>query len=98
SAEVVRIEVKSRADVLSGKSFGNTGAYEKLAGKIYFAADPKNSANHIVADLDKAPKNAAGKIEFSSDFYIIKPKDLSRGNGTILYEVSNRGTKGLLGF
>ena len=40
-AEVVRIEVKSRADVLAGKSFGTAGAYEKLAGKIYFAVDPR---------------------------------------------------------
>jgi hypothetical protein len=97
-AEVVRIEVNSRTDVLSGKSFGNTGAYEKLAGKIYFAVDPRNSANRIIADIDKAPKDAAGKVEFSSDFYMIKPKDLSQGNGTVLYEVSNRGNKGLLGF
>ncbi|HEY2383187.1 MAG TPA: alpha/beta hydrolase domain-containing protein [Terriglobia bacterium] len=97
-AEVVRIEVKSRTDVLSGKAFGNTGPYERVSGKIYFAVDPKNSTNRIVADIDKAPKNTAGKVEFSSDFYLIKPKDPSRGNGTILYEVSNRGTKGLLGF
>src|SRR5215831_2564917 len=97
-AEVVRIEVKSRTDILSGKSFGSTGAYEKIAGKIYFAVDPRNSANRIIADIDKAPKNAAGKVEFSSDFYMIKPKDLSRGNGTVLYEVSNRGNKGVLGF
>lgn len=97
-AEVVRIEVKSRADVLEGKAFGNSGAYEKLSGTIYFAVDPKNSSNRIIADLDKAPKNASGKVEFSSDFYMLKPKDLAHGNGTVLYEVSNRGTKGLLGF
>src|ERR1051325_12213377 len=97
-AELVRIEVKSRADVLQGKAFGSTGAYEKLSGKIYFAVDPRNSANRIIADIDKAPKNAGGKVEFSSDFYMIKPKDLSRGNGTVLYEVSNRGNKGMLGF
>jgi hypothetical protein len=96
-AEVVRIEVTSRADVLAGKSFGNAGAYEKLAGKIYFAVDPKNSANRIIVDIDKAPRNTAGKVEFSSDFYMIKPKDLSRGNGTLLYEVPNRGNKGMLG-
>jgi hypothetical protein len=96
-AEVVRIEVKSRADVLSGKAFGSTGAYEKLSGKIYFAVDPRNSANRIVTDIDLAPRNAQGKVEFSSDFYLIKPKDPWRGNGTVLYEVSNRGNKGMLG-
>ena len=97
-AEVVRIEVNSRADVLAGKSFGTAGPYERLSGKIYFAVDPRNSANQIVTDIDKAPKNASGKVEFSSDFFIIKPKDLTRSNGSVLYEVSNRGNKGMLGF
>ncbi len=97
-AEVVRIDVKSRADVLAGQSFGAAGPYEKLAGTIYFAVDPRNAANQIIADIDKAPKNAAGKVEFSSDFYLIKPKDPSRGNGTLLYEVSNRGGKAMVGF
>src|SRR2546427_1922128 len=97
-AEVVRVEVKSRADVLAGKTFGQTGSFEKLSGKIYFAVDPHNSANQIVTDIDKATRNASGKIEFSSDFYIIKPKDLNRGNGSVLYEVSNRGNKGMLPF
>jgi len=98
NAEVVRIEVKSHADLIPGKTFGAAGAYEKFSGKIYFAADPKNSANRIITDIDKAPKNSTGKVEFSSDFYLIKPKDIARGNGTILYEVSNRGGKGMLGF
>src|SRR5215467_15393553 len=78
-AEVVRIEVKSRADLLAGKSFGSAGAYEKLSGRIYFAVDPRNSANGIIADIDNAPKTASGKVEFSSDFYIIKPKELKNG-------------------
>src|ERR1051325_1083872 len=97
-AEVVRVEVKSRTDILAGKSFATAGSFEKLSGKIYFAVDPRNSANQIITDIDKAPKNASGKVEFSSDFYIIKPKDLSRGNGAVLYEVSNRGNKGMLAF
>ena len=98
SAEVIRIEVKSRGDVLAGKAFGTAGPYEKLSGTIYFAVDPRNSVNQIITDIDKAPKNTAGRVEFSSDFYVIKPKDVSRGNGTLLYEVSNRGGKGMLGF
>lgn len=97
-AEVVRIDVRSRADVLAGQSFGTAGPYEKLSGTIYFAVDPRNDANQIIADIDKAPKNAAGKVEFSSTFYLIKPKDPGRGNGTLLYEVSNRGGKAMMGF
>lgn len=97
SAEVVRIEVKSRADVLGGQGFGAAGAYEKIAGTIYFAVDPSLPANRIVTDIDKAPRNADGRVEFSSDFYIIKPKRIEKGNGSVLYEVSNRGGKGMLG-
>src|SRR5437870_11922967 len=98
SAEVVRIEVQSRADLVGGQPFGAAGPYEKLSGKIYFAVDPALPANRIVTDLDKAPRNGAGKVEFSSDFFLIKPKRIERGNGAVLYEVSNRGGKGMLGF
>jgi len=95
-AEVARVEITSRQDVLSGKSFGSTGAYEKLKGKVYFAVDPANPHNQIIADLDKAPRNAQGKVEFSADLFILKPKDPARGNGVLFFDVVNRGNKGLL--
>src|SRR5262245_54012694 len=98
SAEVVRIELTSRADLVGGQGFGAAGPYEKLAGKVFFAIDPTLPANRIVTDIDKAPRNAAGKVEFSSDFVIIKPKDITRGNHAVLYEVSNRGGKGIVSF
>jgi hypothetical protein len=98
SAEVVRIDVQSRSDLASGQPFGAAGPYEKLSGTIFFAVDPTLPANRIVTDLGKAPRNAAGKVEFSSDFFLIKPKQIERGNGAVLYEVSNRGGKGMLGF
>ncbi|MGQ0732136.1 MAG: alpha/beta hydrolase domain-containing protein [Acidobacteriota bacterium] len=97
-AEVVRVEVKSRADLLAGQAFGSAGPYETLTGTLYFAVDPRNRANRIITDIDLAPKNTAGRVEFSADFYLIKPKDPTRGNGTVLYEVSNRGGKGMIGF
>ena len=37
-------------------------------------------------------------MEFHSNFFLIKPKDVTRGNGAVLYEVSNRGGKGMLGY
>jgi len=97
SAGVVRVEVASRGDVLGGREFGSAGAYEKIVGKVYFAVDPANPNNKIIADIDKAPRNAEGKVEFAADVYLLKPKKLERGNGTALYEVSNRGNKGMLG-
>src|SRR5438034_5939718 len=98
SAEVVRIEVQSRSDLAGGQPFGAAGPFEKISGKIFFAVDPTLPANRIVTDIGNAPRNAAGKVEFSSDFYLIKPKRIEHGNGAVLYEVSNRGGKGMLGF
>src|SRR6185503_11730427 len=83
AAEVVRIEVASRADLVGGKPFGTTGPYEKLMGRIYFEVDPSNDANKIITDIDKAPRNARGRVEFSADFYLIKPKEIGRGNGML---------------
>jgi len=95
-AGVVRMEVKERSDVLEGRAFGKTGSYERIVGKVYFAIDPKLPVNHVIADIDKAPRNKNGMVEFSSDFYMLRPKDLKKGNGAVFYEVSNRGNKSLL--
>ena len=46
-----------------------------------------------VTDLDKAPRNAKGMVEFSSPFFILKPIDMKRGNQKIFYGVNNRGNK-----
>jgi hypothetical protein len=89
-AAVTRVEVAERTDVLDG-------AYERVVGKVYFAVDPKLSPNRIIADIDLAPRNAAGKVEFSADLYMLKPRDPAKSNGTALVEISNRGGKGLLG-
>ena len=91
--EVTRVEISNRQDVLGGKSFGAAGPYEKLVGTVYFAVSPQNPHNKIIADLDKAPCNSQGKVEFSADLFILKPKDPARGNGVALFDVVNRGHK-----
>ena len=97
-AEVVRIDVEERRDVLAGKSFGLAGGYEILAGRIHFALDRSLDPNRIVADIDKAPADDRGRVSHSADFYLVKPRRLEKGNGTLLLEVGNRGGKGLLSF
>ncbi|HEX8077723.1 MAG TPA: hypothetical protein VF511_07905, partial [Chthoniobacterales bacterium] len=95
-ARVVRVEIGARSDVLDGKPFGEAGAYEKISGKIYFAVRPDDPHNRAVVDLDKAPRNAAGEVEFASDFYLLRPKQAERNSGTALIEIPNRGGKGML--
>jgi hypothetical protein len=98
SAGVTHIEVESRADLLGGRPYGLAGGYEKLAGKVYFEVDPGNPANQLIVDIDYAPVNDEGKVGFSADFFMIKPKNVERGNGTLLFGTSNRGSKRLLTF
>jgi len=93
-AHVVRLRVERRETVLNGKSFGAAGAYEKLIGKVEFALDP--ATNSGIVDLPLARRNARGEVEFTADFYLLKPVDASRGNGRLLYEVVNRGEKVML--
>src|SRR5262249_48147774 len=96
AARVVRVEIRSRTDILGGKSFGLAGAYEKGSGKMFFAVSPENPHDRAIVDLGLAPRNAAGEVEFSADLYVLKPKDSARSSGTLLLEVSNRGGKGIL--
>src|SRR6266853_54476 len=95
-AHVTRVEILSRADVQDGRAFGGAGAYERIIGRVYFAVNPKNIHNRQIVDLDKAPRNAQGEVEFSADLYLYKPKDMNKGNGAVLFEVSNRGGRGIL--
>ncbi|MGB7028647.1 MAG: alpha/beta hydrolase domain-containing protein [Candidatus Acidiferrum sp.] len=95
-ARVTRVEIISRSDIQDGHAFGLAGAYEKIVGRVYFAVDPANIHNGQIVDLDKAPRNAQGEVEFSADLYLLKPKDMDKGNGSVLFEVSNRGGKGIL--
>jgi hypothetical protein len=95
-ARVVRVEITSREDIQEGKPFGNSGAYEKIVGRVYFSVDPANPHNRQIVDLDKAPRNAHGEVEFSADLYLLKPKGMAKGNQAVLFEVSNRGGRGIL--
>lgn len=85
-AAVVRVEISERSDV------AKTG-YEQIVGKLHFEIDPKLPGNAIIADVDLAPANVAGKVGFSSDLRLLKPKDPARGNGAAWVEIPNRGGK-----
>jgi hypothetical protein len=81
-AEVTRIEIASRTDVLDGKPFGASGAYEKIVGKVFFSVDPAHPRNKAIVDLDKAPRDADGRVTFSADLYVLAPKDAARAMGS----------------
>jgi Alpha/beta hydrolase domain len=95
NAHVTRVEVISRSEIADGKPFGLAGAYEKIVGRVYFTVDPADPHNKQIVDIDKAGRNAQGQVEFSADLFLFRPKDMDKGNGAVLFEVSNRGGKGI---
>ncbi len=90
SARLVHIDVAQRTQIPGTN-------YERIEGKARFAVDPKAAANQIISDIHYAPVNQAGEVEFSADVYMLKPRNAARGNHAVIFEVSNRGGKGMLG-
>ncbi len=93
-AKVKKVQITSKQlPAFGGYSWPGVGQYEKIVGKAFGELDPNDPKNKVIVDLQLAPRNAAGKVEYSFDFYILKPLDLSKGNHKMLYEPPNRGRK-----
>ena len=90
-ARVTRFVVERATPYADGRAFGDAGAFERLEGTAYFEVDPSDPLNAVVVNIERAPRNARGLVEFSAPFVLIKPVDVTRGNGKLLYGLNNRG-------
>ena len=95
TAEVTKVALVERSDVLDGTSMHEVGPYERIIATAHFAIDPEASINRIITDIQYAPRNERGQVEFSADLHVLKPRNPAKSNGTVLFEVVNRGRKGL---
>ena len=94
ASRITRVQIdRTESPAFDGHQFGNAGQYETLVGRVFGELDPDSPLNARIVNLDRAPRNARGMVEYSSDFFILKPTDLSRGNQTLFYDVPNRGNK-----
>src|SRR5947208_15851195 len=81
-----------------GRSFGEAGGYVRVRGVARGVLDLRAPENAGIVDLDKAPCNAAGLVEYATDFFILRPAEPRRGSGMLVYDVTNRGNKRILQF
>jgi hypothetical protein len=93
NAQVTRFDVLKNEPAFEGRSFGSVGPYVKITGRAVIAVDPGDPRNAIIADIDKAPRNADGRVEATTDVVLLRPADPQRANGTLLVDIPNRGTK-----
>jgi hypothetical protein len=92
AAHITRIEItRVESPAFAGMQFGSVGAYEKLVGRAYGEVDPADRRNAGIVDIQLAPRNAKGMVEYSTDIYILRPIDPSKGNHRLFFEINNRG-------
>ena len=93
-ARITGIEIVKREPAFGGQTFGGVGAYEHLVGRVTGELDPADPANAIIQDINLAPRNPRGIVEYATDIEILKPADMARGNRILFFfEVNNRGNK-----
>ena len=91
-SRIASLEVVDRVSpAFNGRSFGEVGQYELVKARAHALADPLSPRNVGVVDLQLAPRNAQGLVEYSFDVAFLKPVDPKKANGTAVVEVTNRG-------
>ena len=94
AARVTHIEIdRVESPTFAGRAFGAVGQYEKIAGRAFGAVDPGATENAAIVNLELAATDSAGRVSYSTDFVILRPRDPTKGNRTLFYGVLNRGNK-----
>ncbi len=94
-ARITEIRIDAAEPFIGGHAFGTVGPYERLKGIAKGELDPAARENAGIVDLDKAPRNSRGMVEYEVDIFILRPADPAKGSGILYYEVLNRGNKQL---
>lgn len=81
-AELVRLDIAPQSTA------------REIFGRAHFAVDPASAPNRAIDGINRAARNAGGKVEFSADFHIVIP---AKPSGVLLFEASNRGGRGISG-
>ena len=95
-ARITKIAVDtslSENPTFGGYSWPGVGQYEKIIRTAYGELNPADPRNSVIVDIELAPRNARGNVEYSFDFYILKPIALANGAHKVMYEPPNRGNK-----
>ena len=89
-AQVTRVEITARMPDPREQP-GPAGPYEILRGRVYGEVNPADPHNAIIQDIQLAPRNARGRVEYVATFALAKPIDMTKASGVLIYQVVNRG-------
>jgi hypothetical protein len=94
---ITRLSIAAVENFADGHQFGEAGPYVRIHGIAGGELDPAVPANAVIVDLDKAERNSRGMVEYETDFFILRPAAPRRSSGILVYDVTNRGRKVILG-
>jgi hypothetical protein len=63
--------------------------FEQIDGIAHGEVDPSDPRNAMIQDIELAPMNPQGNVEYTTEFRILRPTD--DGSDILLYDVVNRG-------
>ena len=90
-ARITKLVITKSEPYLEGKQIGDRGPFIKISGQAFGEVDPSNPLNSIIQDIQLAPVNGQGFVEYISDFVIVRPADMSKSNGLLFLSLPNRG-------
>ena len=94
-ARVTKITISSTTPAFNGQAFGDVGTYEQIRGTAAGELDPLDPRNLVITDIQQAPRNANGNVQYTATFTMLKPIDMSKASGVLVYGISNRGGRAL---
>ena len=94
---IAKIDIAAVEPFADSRPFGGYGPYVRIHGVAKGELDPAAARNAVIVDLDKSERNARGMVEYEIDLFMLRPADIRRGSGTLVYDVTNRGRKVILG-
>ena len=95
-ARIDRLEIIRTEQAFQGRSFDDKGEYERIIARAHGSLDPEDRRNAMIQDIELAPRNAQGRVEYVTDVEIVRPRNAEKSNGVLLFNITNRGNKGAL--
>ncbi|MEQ1805039.1 MAG: alpha/beta hydrolase domain-containing protein [Burkholderiaceae bacterium] len=68
-----------------------TKPYQELTGRAFGELNPSDRHNKEITDLNLAPRNSRGNVEYIASIRIRKPVDMANSSGLMWHDVPNRG-------
>ena len=94
-AQITRLDLQVvESPALDGQRFGQVGQYERLRGIAYGEVDLNDPRHREIVNLEHAPQNGSGRVEYRTTVEIYRPIDITRWNRAIYHTVANRGGAG----